>query len=57
MPSWRSSIGAVLTAGSAGLYQVTIQLPVAVPAGEVAVQASVGGVPARTGVVLLVSKP
>jgi uncharacterized protein (TIGR03437 family) len=45
-------IGAVLTAGSAGLYQVTIQLPATVPSGAVAVQASAGGVPAQAGVLL-----
>ena len=50
-------IGAALTAGSAGLYQVTIQLPAAVPAGPVAVQASVGGVSTQTGMLLVVAKP
>ncbi len=45
-------IGTVLTAGSAGLYQVTIQLPSAVPTGAVPVQASVDGVPAQAGVLL-----
>jgi uncharacterized protein (TIGR03437 family) len=50
-------IGTVLTAGSAGLYQVTIQLPATVPTGAVAVQASAGGVPTQTGVLLVLSKP
>jgi uncharacterized protein (TIGR03437 family) len=50
-------IGTVLTVGSAGLYQVTIQLPAAVPTGAVGVQASVGGVPTQAGVLLFVSKP
>jgi uncharacterized protein (TIGR03437 family) len=50
-------IGTVLTAGSAGLYQVTIQLPATVPTGAVAVQASAGGVPTQSGVLLVVSKP
>jgi uncharacterized protein (TIGR03437 family) len=45
-------IGAVLTAGSAGLYQVTIQLPATVPSGAVGVQASADGVPAQAGVLL-----
>lgn len=45
-------IGAVLTAGSAGLYQVTIQLPATVPTGAVTVQASTGGVPTQAGVLL-----
>ena len=37
-------IGTVLTAGSAGLYQVTVQLPATIPTGAVTVQAAVGGV-------------
>jgi uncharacterized protein (TIGR03437 family) len=49
-------VSAVLTKGSAGLYQVTMQLPATVPAGAVAVQASVGGVPAPA-VFLYVSNP
>jgi uncharacterized protein (TIGR03437 family) len=44
-------ISAVLTAGSAGLYQVTIQLPATVATGAVTVQASAGGVPTQ-GVLL-----
>jgi uncharacterized protein (TIGR03437 family) len=35
---------AMLTAGSAGLYQVAIQLPASMPTGGVSIQASVGGV-------------
>jgi len=50
-------LSAVLTTGSAGLYQVTIQLPATIPTGAVAVQASVGGVPTQTGVYLFVNKP
>jgi uncharacterized protein (TIGR03437 family) len=50
-------IGTVLTAGSAGLYQVTIQLPATVPTGAVAVQAFAGGVPTQSGLLLVVSKP
>ena len=45
-------IGTVLTAGSAGLYQVTIQLPSTVPTGAVPVQASAGSVPTQSGVLL-----
>jgi uncharacterized protein (TIGR03437 family) len=45
-------ISTVLTAGSAGLYQVTIQLPATVPSGAVTVQASTGGVPTQAGVLL-----
>jgi uncharacterized protein (TIGR03437 family) len=47
-------IGTVLTKGSAGLYQVTIQLPANVPTGAVAVQASVGVVQTPAGVLLFV---
>ena len=50
-------IGTLLTAGSAGLYQVTIQVPAGVPAGAVAVQASAGGVATQASALLLVSKP
>ena len=48
-------ISAVLTTGTAGLYQVTIQLPSALPAGAVAVQASVGGAQTQAGALLFVS--
>jgi uncharacterized protein (TIGR03437 family) len=50
-------IGAVLTTGSAGLYQVTIQLPANLPPGALAVEASVGGVPTQAGVNIFVGKP
>ena len=50
-------ISTVLSNGSAGLYQVTIQLPATVPAGALAVQASVGGVQTQAGALLFVSKP
>jgi uncharacterized protein (TIGR03437 family) len=48
-------ISAVLTTGTAGLYQVTIQLPATVPAGAVVVQASAGGLQASG--MLFVAKP
>jgi hypothetical protein len=60
-------ISAVLTTRTAGLYQVTIQLPSALPAGAtiqlpsalpagaVAVQASVGGAQTQAGALLFVS--
>jgi uncharacterized protein (TIGR03437 family) len=51
------AIGTVLTAGSAGLYQLTIQLPATVPTGSIAVQASVGGAQTQAGALLFVSKP
>jgi uncharacterized protein (TIGR03437 family) len=47
-------VSAVLTAGSVGLYQITIQLPANVPTGAVALQASVGGTSTQSGVTLLV---
>jgi uncharacterized protein (TIGR03437 family) len=50
-------ISAGLTAGTAGLYQVTIQLPATVPTGVVAVQASVGGATTQAGVILFVGQP
>jgi uncharacterized protein (TIGR03437 family) len=50
-------ISTILSAGSAGLYQVTIQLPASVPTGAVAVTASVGGEQTQAGALLFVSKP
>jgi uncharacterized protein (TIGR03437 family) len=49
-------ISAVLTPGTAGLYQVTIQIPQAAPAGAVAVQASVGGLQTANGVTIFVGQ-
>jgi uncharacterized protein (TIGR03437 family) len=49
-------ISAILTTGSAGLYQITIQLPATVPTGAVAVQASVGGVSTPAGVTIFIGK-
>jgi uncharacterized protein (TIGR03437 family) len=49
-------LGTVLTPGTAGLYQVTIQLPANVPTGAVAVQASAGGVQTQAGVTIFVGK-
>jgi len=48
-------LSSVLTEGSAGLYQITIQLPANVPAGAVAVQASIGGAQTQTGVTLFIA--
>jgi uncharacterized protein (TIGR03437 family) len=45
----------VLSPGSAGLYQVAIQLPSTVPTGVVSLQAAVGGVVSPVGVSLYVS--
>jgi uncharacterized protein (TIGR03437 family) len=49
-------VSTVLTAGSAGLYQVTVQIPPAAPPGPVAVQASVGGVRTVDGVMLFIGR-
>lgn len=45
---------AVLAPGSAGLYQIAIQLPSTVPTGSVAIQASVGGAMSPTGTTIVV---
>jgi uncharacterized protein (TIGR03437 family) len=50
-------ISTILSAGSAGLYQVTIQLPANVSTGAVAVTASVGGEQTQAAALLFVSKP
>jgi uncharacterized protein (TIGR03437 family) len=50
-------VSAVLTTGSAGLYQITIQLPATVPTGAAAVQASAGGVQTAAGVTIFVGNP
>ncbi len=46
----------VLTSGSAGLYQVTIKIPAAPPAGVVVVQASVGDAISTEGALLFISR-
>jgi uncharacterized protein (TIGR03437 family) len=46
---------AVLTPGSAGLYQIAIQLPSTVPTGLVTIQASVGGAMSPAGTTIFVS--
>jgi uncharacterized protein (TIGR03437 family) len=50
-------VSTVLTTGTAGLYQLTIQIPATTPAGAVSVQASFDGVPTQSGALLFVSKP
>jgi len=50
-------ISTILTAGSAGLYQITVQLPATAPSGAVAVQASVGGLSTPAGVTIIVGNP
>jgi uncharacterized protein (TIGR03437 family) len=48
-------IGAALSPGSAGLYQVAIQLPPNVPTGAVVIQASVGNVMSPAGVLTFIA--
>ena len=47
-------ISAVLSPGSAGLYQVAIQLPASLPTGVAAIQATVSGVTSPTGINLYI---
>jgi uncharacterized protein (TIGR03437 family) len=47
-------ISAVMTTGSAGLYQITIQIPANAPTGALAVQASASGAQTPAGVSLFV---
>jgi uncharacterized protein (TIGR03437 family) len=47
-------ISAVLTTGTAGLYQITVQLPAGLPSGALEVRAAVGGVKSPSGVTLVV---
>jgi uncharacterized protein (TIGR03437 family) len=47
-------IGAALSPGSAGLYQIAIQLPASLPSGNAAIHASVGGFTSPAGVNLFV---
>ena len=48
-------IGTALSPGSAGLYQIAIQLPNSTPTGNVSIQASVGGVQSPTGINIFVA--
>jgi uncharacterized protein (TIGR03437 family) len=47
-------VSSVLATGTAGLYQVTIQLPANVPTGAVAVKTSIGGAQTQSGATLFV---
>jgi uncharacterized protein (TIGR03437 family) len=49
-------ISCILTVGSAGLYQVTIQLPANLPTGTLPVQAAVGAIPTQVTVSLIVQQ-
>jgi uncharacterized protein (TIGR03437 family) len=48
-------LNVLLTPGTAGLYQITIQLPANVPTGAVAIQASVGGAQTQAGATIFVA--
>jgi uncharacterized protein (TIGR03437 family) len=50
-------LNSLLTAGSVGVYQITIQLPANVPAGAVPIQASVGGAQTQAGATIFVQQP
>jgi uncharacterized protein (TIGR03437 family) len=47
----------VLTNGTAGLYQITIQIPANAPSGAVAVQASIGGAQTPPGTTIFIGQP
>lgn len=47
-------LGAALAPGTAGLYQINIQLPANLPTGTVALQASIGGATTPTGTSLFI---
>jgi uncharacterized protein (TIGR03437 family) len=49
-------VNASLTNGTAGLYQITIQLPASLPAGAAMVQATVGGVQSPAGIQIAVGQ-
>lgn len=48
-------ISSILSAGSAGLYQITIQLPDTMPTGSVAVTVSIDGVQSQNSALLFVN--
>jgi uncharacterized protein (TIGR03437 family) len=47
--------GAALASGSAGLYQIAIQVPTTLVDGDWPIQVSIGGVTSPTGVVLSIA--
>ena len=49
-------LNSILSAGSAGLYQITIQLPANVPVGAVPIQASIGGAQTQSGAAIFVGQ-
>jgi uncharacterized protein (TIGR03437 family) len=50
------TIGSVMTSGTAGLYQITMQLPDNVPTGTPAVVASIGGAQTQSGVTIFIGQ-
>jgi len=49
-------VNASLTTGTAGLYQITIQLPASLPPGAAPVQASTGGVQSLAGIQIAIGQ-
>jgi len=49
-------VGAALAPGNAGLYQIAVQVPAALPDGDLAVAAQVNGVSSPSGVLLSVRR-
>jgi uncharacterized protein (TIGR03437 family) len=49
-------LNSILAVGSAGLYQITIQLPANVPTGAVAIQASLGGAQTQSGATIFIAQ-
>ena len=49
-------IGAALSSGSAGLYQIAIQLPQSIPTGVVAVQAAIGQTASAAGTTIFIAQ-
>jgi uncharacterized protein (TIGR03437 family) len=49
-------VSAGLTTGTAGLYQITVQLPANIPTGAQPLQAAVGSIKTPTGITLTISQ-
>jgi uncharacterized protein (TIGR03437 family) len=48
-------VSSLLTAGTVGLYQITVQLPASLPTGSQQVQASINGVQSAPGVTVYIA--
>jgi len=49
-------VGAAITPGNAGLYQIAVQVPDSVPDGDLAVVAQVSGIQSSSSVLLSVKR-